>query len=41
MKYMDYSGRMSAYTSDPIPNLPDEVVPVVRQREEQIIGIYA
>ena len=31
---------MVAYTNEEIPNLPDEAVPVIRQREENIFGIY-
>ena len=31
---------MEAYAIEEIPNLPDEVVPVIKQREQNIFGIY-
>ena len=37
---MDYKGRMDAYAIDSYSNLPDEVVSTIRQRGENIIGIY-
>ena len=37
---MDYKGRMDAYAIDSFSNLPGEVVPTIRQRGENIIGIY-
>ena len=36
---MDYKGRMDAYAIYSFSNLPDEVVPAVRQRGVNIIGI--
>ena len=37
---MDYKGRMEAYAIYSFLNLPDEVVPAIRQRFVDIIGIY-
>ena len=37
---MYFRGRMAAYAIEEIPNLPDEVVPVIRQRERNIFGMY-
>ena len=31
---------MAAYAIEEIPNLPDEAVPVIRQREKHIIGMH-
>ena len=36
---MDYKGRMDTYTIYSFSNLPVEVVPAVRQRGVNIIGI--
>ena len=31
---------MAAYAIEEIPNLPDEAVPVIKQRENHIIGMH-
>ena len=37
---MYYKGRIDAYAIDSFLNLPDEVVPTIRQRGKSVIGIY-
>ena len=36
---MDYKGRMDTYAIDSFSNLPGEVVPAIRQRGVNFIGI--